>query len=86
MMKAACLIVCFFFEYIINTLHYHHFWLTCNMNILRVLIFADCSRRIIKQILVGESKIVSVKIHARSSCQRSPVSPLCDKFNIRSQR
>ena len=86
MMKAACLIVCFFFEYIINTLHYHHFWLTCNMNILRVLIFADCSRRIIKQVLVSESKIVSVKIHARSSCQRSPVSPLCDEFNIRSQR
>ena len=85
-MKAACLTVGFFFEYIINTLHYHHVWLTCNTNILRVSIFADCSRRIIKQVLVGESKIVSVKIHARSSCQRSPVSQLCDEFNIRSQR
>ena len=85
-MKAACLTVSFFFEYIINTLHYHHVWLTCNTNILRFSIFADCSRRIIKQVLLGESKIVSVKIHARSSCQRSPVSPLCDEFNIRSQR
>ena len=78
-MKAACLAVGFFFEYIINTLHYHHVWLTCNMNILRVSIFADCSRRIIKQVLVSESKIVSVKIHARSSCQRSPVVKLSPK-------
>ena len=85
-MKAACLTVGFFFEYIKNTLHYHHVWLTCNTNILRVSIFADYSRRIIKQVLVGKSKIVSVKIHARSSCQRSPLSPLCDEFNIRSQR